>query len=215
METATKDLLRSLKTTAGSRFNASKRLAHVDKRLTALTAFTSALVIASTVLPKFIELPKTGQNWLELTTIALSVLLLASSVLQYASNHAVHSEIMNRSALDLQELKRELQFRDEDLQRDQFLEISKRYNQILQKYSLNHDDVDFWRYQLDYSTEFKLKWFDRVTKRIKIQVAYQYPSIVLFSIVSLLALVMYLSLTWPEPTAQAPPAPPTQSVPGR
>ncbi|WP_425340985.1 hypothetical protein [Agrobacterium larrymoorei] len=122
---------------------------------------------------------------------------------------------MNRSALDLQELKRELQFRDEDLQRDQFLEISKRYNQILQKYSLNHDDVDFWRYQLDYSTEFKLKWFDRITKRIKIQVAYQYPSIVLFSIVSFLALVMYLSLTWPEPTAQSPPARPTQSVPGR
>ncbi|KQV31139.1 SLATT domain-containing protein [Rhizobium sp. Root1204] len=201
MEKTIADLLRSLKTTAGARFNASKRLSHVDKRLTALTAFTSAFIIALTVFPKFVVLTKTGQSWLELTTIALSILLLASSVLQYASNHAVKAELFHRSALEMQELKRELQFRSAGLDEPQFMDISRRYNEVLQKYALNHDDVDFWRQQLDYRQDFQMSRWSIVCKTVKVWCAYVYPSIILFIIAAGLILVTAAALIWPETEA--------------
>jgi hypothetical protein len=205
MEDTIADLLRSLRTTAGARFNASKRLSHVDKRLTALSAFTSAFIIALTVFPKFVVLTKTGQNWLELTTIALSILLLASSVLQYASNHAVKSELFHRSALEIQELKRELQFRSASLDETQFMDISRRYNEVLQSYALNHDDVDYWRYQLDNKTSFPMSMWSATCKTVKVWAAYVYPSIILFVIAVGLVSVTVAALSWPEPEATAVP----------
>lgn len=194
MENAVAELLKSLRATAGSRFNASKRLSHVDRRLTALTAFTSAFIIALTVFPKFIDVTPKAGAWIELTTVALSVLLLASSVLQYASNHAVKSELFHRSALDIQELKRQLQFRANTIDQDEFLTISASYNDVLQKYSLNHDDVDFFRYQLENPKLYDIGWCKRLYRRAEILAAYGYPSIFLFSVTVLAIGVTFLSL---------------------
>lgn len=194
MENAITELLKSLRATAGSRFNASKRLSHVDRRLTALTAFTSAFIIALTVFPKFIEVTPKAGAWIELMTIALSILLLASSVLQYASNHAVKSELFHRSALDIQELKRQLQFRADTIDQADFLKISASYNDVLQKFSLNHDDVDFFRYQLENKKLYDIGWCERLSKKGQIKVAYGYPSIFLFSVAVLVVGITFLSL---------------------
>lgn len=200
MDDTVKGLLRSLKATAGSRFNASKRLSHVDSRLTALTAFTSAFIIALTVFPKFVAVPDTSRGWLEMATIAFSILLLAASVLQYASNHAVKAELFHRSALEIQELKRELQFKATRVTEGEFNEISKKYNEILKRYSLNHDDVDFYRQQLEYPKDYSVQWLDRECKRIKVFVAYSYPTIILFSTAVFLVLVTALAVIWPTAT---------------
>ncbi|WP_411969144.1 SLATT domain-containing protein [Mesorhizobium sp. CA15] len=92
MKDTTKDLLRSLKMTAGSRFNAGKRMEKHDRRLTFLTAMTSAYVIALTVLPYFIKLPVPVTDHLNLFTVVLSVVILISSLLQYSSNNTVKAE---------------------------------------------------------------------------------------------------------------------------
>ncbi|KQM34593.1 hypothetical protein ASF03_21325 [Rhizobium sp. Leaf68] len=194
MENATNELLKSLRATAGSRFNASKRLSHVDKRLTALTAFTSAVIIALTVFPKFIDVSPRAGAWIELMTVAMSILLLASSVLQYASNHAVKSELFHRSALDIQELKRQLQFRAQTIDTPDFLKISADYNDVLQKYSLNHDDVDFYRYQIENPSLYQLGKIDILSKRAEIKTAYGYPSIFLFLVIVFGVGTIFLSL---------------------
>lgn len=202
MDETIRDMLRSLKATAGSRFNASKRLSHVDRRLTALTAFTSAFIIALTIFPKFVEVSHAGQSWLEMTTIAFSILLLASSVLQYASNHAVKAELFHRSALEIQELKRELQFAAHRMDEEKFNSISKRYNDILQRYSLNHEDVDFYRQQLEYPSDYPLGSLERMWKRCSVCVAYAYPSIILFLIAIFLLFVTFMALSWPVVATQ-------------
>ena len=211
MNETTKDLLRSLKATASSRFNASKRLSHVDSRLTALTAFTSAFIIALTILPKFIELPHGGQNWLELTTIALSIIILASSLLQNSSNFAVKSELFHRSALEIQQLKRELQFKSSNLSEAEFDSISKKYNDILQIYSINHEDVDFYRHQVEYHKDYTLGWVEKVSKRAQIWCAYMYPSVILATLTVFLVALTFAAICWP--VAQPPYAntPPSQS----
>lgn len=118
---------------------------------------------------------------------------------QYASNHAVKAELFHRSALEIQELKRELQFTAQRMDEEKFNAISKRYNEILKRYSLNHEDVDFYRQQLEYPTDYPLGRFERFRKRCSVCVAYTYPSIILFLIAAFLLFVTIAALSWPLP----------------
>lgn len=197
MNEPTKDLLRSLKTTAGARFNAAKRVSFVDTRLTALTAFSSSLVLALTVYPTFIKLSSSAQSWVGLTTVALSVLLLVSSLLQYSCKHAVNAELFHRSALDIQELKRELQYKADIVDEATFTNVSKRYNEILQRYSLNHDDVDFYRQQLEYPDEFPMARLERLRKSVKVSFAYHYPSFILVFVALMTLGIAFVAFVWP------------------
>lgn len=187
---ATEDFLRSLKATAGARFNASKRLSHVDKRLTALTAFSSAMVIAMTVWPVFLEVSPNAEPLIQLVTVAFSVLLLVSSLLHYASNHGVKAEIFHMSALEIQELRREVRFQKEGLTEERFKELSQKYNESLQKYSINHDDVDFYRFQMEYIDDFNFDKISTFYRRILVFLSINYPMIFLMlSIIGILAFV--------------------------
>lgn len=139
---------RSLGETAGSRFNAAKRLASHDRRLTELTSFSSVYVIILTVLPYFISLPSGVINYLALFTIALSIIILITSLLQYSSNNSANSEQLHRSGLEINELKREIEIRKDKIDLDDLDFLRVRYDNILQKYSINHDDKDYALYQI-------------------------------------------------------------------
>src|SRR5262249_22418430 len=80
MEEAAKALLKSLRATAGSSFNASRRLECHDKRLTRLTAFSSAYVIILTVLPYFVKLSTEITDLYNFFTVVLSIVILTSSL---------------------------------------------------------------------------------------------------------------------------------------
>ena len=78
MRTPTDQLLTSLRTTSGSRFNAARRLAERDKRLTQVTAFSSVLVIALTVLKAFlIDMSTLTGVYRELSFMCLGLVLVA------------------------------------------------------------------------------------------------------------------------------------------
>lgn len=154
MSETVQELLRSMKITAGSRFNACKRLESLDRRLTAFTAMSSAFVIGLTILPYFVSLPKEVSDYLNLATVVLSVVVLVSSLLQYSSSNTVKAEQYHRSALEINELRRELKFQEPTISDEDFLKISREYSAVLQKYSINHEDIDFFRYQLERLEDF-------------------------------------------------------------
>jgi hypothetical protein len=178
-------LMHLLKVTAGSRFNAAKRLEGRDKRLTRLTAFTSAYVIALTVLPYFMKLhPDVADNF-NLITIAFSIIILVSSLLQYSNGDVVNAEQHHRSALEISELRREMRFGFEDSPMNgvKLKAFSDRYSAILQKYSINHDDIDYLKYQLERPEEFPwVKCVERFVIRIRVAISAYTPSALLFSI---------------------------------
>lgn len=142
------DFLRSLKVTAGSRFNAAKRLENIDRRMTLLSSFTSAYIILLSVGPSLIGVGPEVQPTVNMFSTALAVLLLASTVLSYASNHAVLAELHHRSALEIQEIRRRLRFTECQGPNEQIRALSDEYSRILAKYSINHIDADFYRYQI-------------------------------------------------------------------
>jgi hypothetical protein len=130
-----------------------------DKALTRLTAFTSAYLIILTALPYFIALPKEVTDNLNLITIVFSIIILVSSLLQYSSGDVVSAEQHHRAGLEMGEIARELAIRLQTISDADLLDMAKRYNATLQKYSINHDDVDFLRYQMENPEKYPwLRW---------------------------------------------------------
>ncbi|MEX6505993.1 SLATT domain-containing protein [Jiella sp. M17.18] len=105
---AREQLLKEMKRTKGARFNASKRLEARDRRRTATTAYASAAVIVLTLLPVFFPVPSLLGSALNLTTIAFSLIILASSLLQSSSADPVKADQFQRCALEINSLRRDL-----------------------------------------------------------------------------------------------------------
>lgn len=147
-------VLDDMKATSGSRFNAAKRLEANDRNLTWITAMTSAYIIALTVLPYFWKLPQRVTDTLNLTTVILSVITLVSALLHNSKRDAVNAEQHHRSALEIKEIHREMLARGSAIATDTLLKFIERYSAILQKYSVNHNDLDYKKFQTDRPEQF-------------------------------------------------------------
>lgn len=185
MDNETEKLASSMKSTAASRFNASKRLKRLDVRLTALAAFTAALVILLSVAPFIWEISERGNQLIAALTVGLSLTMLAASLLQFASAFGVDAELHHRSALQIQALRRAMvaSAKAENWSLNSYLEFSKRYSDVLELYALNHDDIDFARYRLENAEEFPTGRLSRSWTAVNIWMGSYYPTVVLFVVV--------------------------------
>jgi hypothetical protein len=156
-------LLKTSKATAGSRFIAAARLESRNRRLTRVTAFTSAYVILLTIFPYFIKLPATIGDIFNLITVGLSVVILVSSLLQYSSGDIVNAEQHHRSALEINEQRRMLMLTPTTVSDEDLRPFAERYNGILQKYSVNHSEIDYLKYQTERLEDFS--WMTAGRKR--------------------------------------------------
>jgi hypothetical protein len=179
--TALSKLAKSLKVTAGCRFNAARRLENHDVKLTRLIAFASAYIIALTVLPYFLKLPSGTTDLYNFVTVTLSIAILVSSLLQYSSANAVNAEQHHRSALEINELGRLLSLKAENnITEAEVRDFMGRYNAILQKYSINHDEIDFWKYQIEHHDMYPwVGCVDRIAIRATVLCKMYFLSVVL------------------------------------
>lgn len=157
MDSVTTKLLSSLKATAASHFNAAKRLQARERKLTQLTAFSSVYVIALTVLPYVLKTSPEVTDLYNLVTVALSLVILVASLLQYSTGDAVNAEQFHRSGLELNETVRLIQVKKQngELTEADLLDFSQRYSATLQKYSVNHEEIDYLKFQLERPEDFK------------------------------------------------------------
>ncbi|MEI9994363.1 MAG: SLATT domain-containing protein [Rhizomicrobium sp.] len=183
MATNVEKLLEDMSSTKGARFNAAKRLEGRDKRMALLTAMASALVIALTVLPFIYRLTGTVSGDLSALTLAMSVLILAISLLQYSNNDAVNAEQHHRCALEINELRRELRARADVITPEQIKDFGERYGRILQKYSINQDDVDYDKYRLEHPEMHPLGWTARLRIHWRLALANNWQSAFMWLIV--------------------------------
>ena len=143
------DLLEEMKSTCGARFNASKRLECRDKKAISISAIASVGVIIFTIISSSFHIGETISGLMNVTTIILSIIILVSSLLQYSNNDPVKAERHHRCALEINALRRELRA-SEPCSSNLLLEFGRRYDGILQRYNLNHDDVDYAKYKMDH-----------------------------------------------------------------
>lgn len=146
-------LLNEMKRTKGARFNAAKRLELRGTKRTANTAYASVAVVVLTLLPAFFHVPDFVEKAIALTTIAFSIFILASSLLQSAHADPVKADQFQRCALEINTLRRELRAVAHPTTTDVSI-FSTRFDEILRRYNINHDDVDNEKYRLEHPNEF-------------------------------------------------------------
>nr|WP_200985060.1 SLATT domain-containing protein [Rhizobium rhizogenes]QCL09292.1 hypothetical protein pC5.7b_425 [Rhizobium rhizogenes] len=144
-------LLKDMKRTKGVRFNASKRIEESEMKTTRNTAYASVAVVVVTLLPVFFPMGQLLENAIALTTVALSIFILASSLLQSAHAGQVKADQFQRCALEVNSLRRELSSAPETAD---LAGYTARYDEILRRYNINHDRVDYDRYRLEHPDEF-------------------------------------------------------------
>jgi hypothetical protein len=165
------ELLSDLKTTKGSRFNAAKRLEGRDSKMALLVAMASSLVIALTVLPYFYKLPAIVAADLSVATLIMSVLILAISLFQYSASDAVVAEQHHRCALEVNEIRHELRNKAETITDGELAALSTKYDHVLSKYSTNHDDLDFNKYQIEHLVDHPLSLFEQFRIRVRLLIS--------------------------------------------
>lgn len=143
------ELLDAMKSTAGSRFNAAKRLEYKDRATTRLIAVSSIYVVIITLTPYFSNPPSSLVDVLNLGTIAISMIIVAASLVQYSNAYTLNAEQHHRSALEINEIRREIRAKEKPLSEERLGQLVKQYNAVLQKYSINHDDVDYEKFQYE------------------------------------------------------------------
>jgi len=150
-ETARDKLLKDMKRTKGVRFNASKRIEESERKTTRNTAYASVAVVVITLLPVFFPMGQILENSIALLTVALSIFILASSLLQSSNSGQVKADQFQRCALEVNSLRRELGGASDTADVAVF---SARYDEILRRYNINHDQVDYDQYRLEHPDEF-------------------------------------------------------------
>jgi hypothetical protein len=195
MKDAADSLLKSLKETAGSRFIAASRLEEHDRKLARLTALTSAYIIVLTILPYFARLSVHAADVSNLITVAFALVILVASLLQYSSGDVVNAEQHHRSGLEINEIRRLLLVQP-TLTSEVLIDFTNRYNAVLQKYSVNHDYLDYRRFQLERSSEYP--WMTCRTKiwiTIVLFATRHAPTAILVVVTVFFASVLYYGIT--------------------
>lgn len=143
-----------LKVTAGCRFNAASRLSKREKGSNILVSVYSAILICVSIATFSLPLDSGLIRYVSFGGIVASILLLVMSMRNFAHQFGVEAEQMHRSALEINELRRLLLSLPVDRAEKRLEEFSRNYNEVLQKWSVNHDERDFVRYKYRHKWEF-------------------------------------------------------------
>lgn len=98
-------LLKDMKRTGG-RFSASKRIKEHERRTTRNTAYSSVAVVVITIVPVFFPMARLLENSNALLTVAPSIFILASSLLQSSNSGQVRADQFQMCALEVNCLRR-------------------------------------------------------------------------------------------------------------
>ena len=144
--------------TAGSRFNAARRLQAIDRSLNYMLSLVSVSIIALTILPFIYDLSVAVERLVALFTIAASIAVLVLSNIHYGNRDLVIAEQLHRCALEINEIARRLDSESRPVEGKLFCKYSDEYSATLQKYSVNHDKVDFVEHKLYRRDEYKYEF---------------------------------------------------------
>ncbi|HZR86807.1 MAG TPA: SLATT domain-containing protein [Bradyrhizobium sp.] len=206
------DLLHRMNVTKGARFNAARRLEGRDRKMALVVALASALVIALTFVPFAYQLPKVVMADLSVVTMLASVLILAISLIQYSNDDAVNAEQHHRCGLEINQLRGELSANSESVSASDLHAFAERYARILDKYSVNHDGVDFDQYRLEHPEKYPLPWVERLAIRLRAFIVSQWPNGLMMLIIGFFLVLLFHHVlpvrlaieTTPVPSAAAP-----------
>lgn len=148
--------------TRGSRFAARGRLRRTNiLSVTTITLLSTYVIFISVVLLAFSgQLQPLNEKWLNVITIALSLLVIVFSLLEFSRDYVGQAESMNQSALKIGEIYSELctKVDTKSLTESDLEALEGRYSDCLQRHPANHDPIDYKLFQIEHPGDFEGWW---------------------------------------------------------
>ena len=97
-----------------------------------------------------------------------------------SSYDAVNAEQHHRSALEINELRRELLVHGNSITSENLIVFGAKYSAVLQKYSINHSNLDFEQFMADRPEQFpQIHFFSRYRIRLLLVLRDNFAAIIL------------------------------------
>jgi hypothetical protein len=164
IEQEVRELLKSLKSTKAARFNAADRLGAKHRQTTFVITMTNAFIIGLGIAPLIIAYDVDVTKLFNFITVIFSVIMLGLSLIQDGRNEPVLAEQLHRCALEVNALRDKVSVLRPSMTLAMLEQFRGDYATILQKYSVNHEDIDFERYKIEHADDFDkgvLWWLER------------------------------------------------------
>ena len=145
-----------MKITARSRFHYAKRLDQNGRSTNEFIAISSACVIIISVLSEFFYVSENLKPILFFINFITGLLIIITSLMHHAASSGAPAEQSHRSGLEINEIIREILSCDQ-VSSEEINNFSKKYSDVLQKYSINHDKIDY-EITMIYDTEERKKF---------------------------------------------------------
>jgi hypothetical protein len=181
-------LARALKQTAGARYAGAKRLRARYRALTRFTALLAAYVIVLTILPYVILVTGSNIDVLNLVAVLYAIMILFASLYQYSNGDIVNAEQNQKNALELDEIRRAVELRDQAITEEELAQFTQAYNAALKSCPAPQERIDYQKYQIERPQDFReLKGFDRALIWLQWNWRYHFPTAVLIAVSALTA----------------------------
>lgn len=160
--------------TKGARFCADERCKKTSKLSNLTIAFLSFEVIALSIYSLSGELDNfIDSKTITVSTLILSILFLVLSIFENAKEYNLQAKNYHACGIEIGKLYTTLKLelsknKDEDFNDAILLKgLEIKYEAILEKYP-NHEQVDYLRFKINRSDDFKINWFQSKMTLLKI-----------------------------------------------
>lgn len=183
--------------TKGARFNAYRRLEKKNSALTFITSFSSIhlLAIAILQLSSLVPLSAEQSKLLNFISITISIIILAYSLFEGGKEHGLKSERHHLCGIELDRCYSRLQHITDD-GTSELIKLTDEYNDVTEKYLLNHDSVDDEFFQLQNPNDFANMKSNNFFKKFTVKFLYSYYDKVKAIIFAFAPLYVSIKIIW-------------------
>jgi len=144
--------------TAGSRFNAYERLKRQHFLSTLTVGLLSAYVV---ILNLFVFIDDSNKvisdNSITILTIVFSIVIIVVSNLIYSQDYKLKSNLFHECGKEINKMHHEFSILKDKNETDEELIKApiEKYNSIIDKYDINHSDLDFKKFKRNHVQDFE------------------------------------------------------------
>ena len=159
--------------TKGARFNAHRRLSKKQNLVVFVTSASSIHLVSLSIfqISEVFSLTDIQNSLLSLSSIIVSIVILVYGLVEGGKNYGLLSEVHHRCGMDIDRVYKRISASND---MDSLLSISGKYDDLIEKYSTNHEEIDDYYFLASHPKEFRQSHSISPLKGFYIRMVYRY-----------------------------------------
>nr|WP_067287220.1 SLATT domain-containing protein [Marinobacterium profundum] len=183
--------------TKGARFNAHRRLNKKQNLVVFVTSVSSIHLISLSILQisNVLLITERQDSLISFSSIIVSIVILVYGLVEGGKNYGLLSEVHHRCGIEIDRVYKRI-FTSGNIA--DLLNISDTYDDLLQKFSTNHDLIDDQFFIASHSKEYKETHSYSFLKRKTVSIIYLYKDMFIGLLAVLIPTITSLSILFKD-----------------